>query len=481
MAEWTEKYRPKRLEDIIGNKNAKEELLKWAEEWINDTPKKKAVVLMGDPGIGKTTCAHAIANEMGWQVVEMNASDHRNAEAIKKVATHGALGETFTDGGDFVTSKEGQRKLIILDEADNVFGREDYGGIKAIGTTILNTRQPIILIVNDFYELKRRSSVISKHTKSIKFTKPRRTSIKRLLKLIANSEGLSVTDKVLGTISENSLGDVRSAINDLQSLAEGRSELNDVDVLALGDRDTTKTIFNSLAVIYRTGNCVRSRQAMMDLDENPEMLILWIDENIPIAYKDPKDIAKAFEALAKADRFLGLVKRKQYYGLWSYAGDMMSCGVSLAKSRTYPGYVSYAFPGWLRKMSASKGYRSTQSSFGSKLGGHVNKSSKVALQEYLPYFKALYTQDREFRLTMTKKLALSEEEVGFLLEEKPDSHKVKHVFDALRRVESVSKGDQQPVGEDTGEDTIVEKESTPETEDEPRSEIDTQSNLFEFE
>ncbi len=159
----------------------------------------------------------------------------------------------------------------------------------------------------------------------------------------------------------------------------------------------------------------------------------------------------------------------------------MSCGVSLAKSRTYPGYVNYAFPGWLRKMSASKGYRGTQSSFGKKLGGHLNKSSKVALQEYLPYFRALYTQDREFRLTMTKKLALSEEEVGFLLDEKPDSHKVRHVFDALRRVESVSKGEQQPVEEDTLEDTGTEKEIQPETEDEPRSEIDTQSNLFEFE
>lgn len=481
MIEWTEKYRPKRLDDIIGNKNAKEELLKWAEEWVNDVPKKKAVVLIGDPGIGKTTCAHAIANEMGWQVVEMNASDHRNAEAIKKVATHGALGETFTDDGDFVSSREGQRKLIILDEADNVFGREDYGGIKAIATTILNTQQPIILIVNDFYELKRRSSVISQHTKNIKFSKPRRASIKRLLKLIANSEELVVPDKVLDTISEKSLGDVRSAINDLQSLAEGRSELDEADVLALGNRDTTKTIFNSLAVIFRTGNCLRSRQAMMDLDENPEMLILWIDENIPIAYKDAKDIANAYEILAKADRFLGLVKRRQYYGLWGYAGDMMSCGVSLAKSRTYPGYVNYAFPGWLRKMSASKGYRGTQSSFGRKLGGHLNKSSKVALQEYLPYFRALYTQDREFRLTMTKKLALSEEEVGFLLGEKPDSHKVRHVFDALRKVESASRGEKQPVEEDTLEDTGTEKEIQPETEDETRSEIDTQSNLFEFE
>ncbi len=479
MVEWTEKYRPKRLDDVIGNKNAKEELQKWAEEWIDSSPKKRAVILMGDPGIGKTTCAHALANEMGWQVVEMNASDCRNAEAIKKVATHGAMGETFTDAGDFISSKTGQRKLIILDEADNVFGREDYGGIKAMATTILNTKQPIILIVNDFYELKRRSAVISQHTKSIKFSRPRRTSIKRLLKSIATNEGISVPDKALDKISEKSSGDVRSAINDLQSISEGRSKLNEEDVLALGYRDTSKTIFNSLAVIYRTGNCLRSREAMMALDENPEMLILWIDENIPIAYKDSKDIAAAYDVLAKADRFLGRVRRKQYYGLWSYAGDMMSCGVSLAKSRSYPGYVNYAFPSWLRKMSATKGYRSIQSSFGRKLGAHTNKSAKVVLQEYLPYFRALYTQDREFRLTMTKKLALTEEEVGFLLGEKPDSHKVRHVFDALRKLESIGKGEHRPDEESSPEVQSDEKEVQPETENDIQT--DTQSSLFEFE
>ena len=208
MVGWTEKYRPKKLDDVIGNKNAKDELRQWAESWLSGIPKKRAVVLIGDPGIGKTTCAHALANELGWQVVEMNASDKRNAEAIKNVATHGAMGETFTDEGEFIDSKSGQRKLIILDEADNVFGREDYGGIRAIASTIANAQQPIILIVNDYYELKRRSSTIGTNTKTIKFSKPRKPSIKRLLQLIANAEGVEVTDAVLSVISERCQGDV---------------------------------------------------------------------------------------------------------------------------------------------------------------------------------------------------------------------------------------------------------------------------------
>jgi replication factor C large subunit len=486
MVGWTEKYRPKRMGDIIGNKKAKDELRQWAESWLSGIPKKRAVVLIGEPGVGKTTCAHALANELGWQVVEMNASDHRNADTIKKVATHGAMGETFTDDGEFRDSKTGQRKLIILDEADNVFGREDYGGIKAISSTITDARQPIILIVNDFYELKRRSSLIAQNTLSIKFNKPPKPAIRNLLKLIATSEGLTASDGALDIITQRSMGDVRSAINDLQSLAEGKTEINEDDVIALGKRDTSQTIFNSLAVIFRTGNCKRSREAVFELDEDPETLILWIDENIPNAYKDPADTAAAYEALAKADRFMGLVRRRQYYGLWGYASDMMSCGVSLAKSRTYSGYVNYAFPGWLRKMSVSKGHRSTMGSFGKKLGAHTNKSSKVVLQEYLPYFRTLYAQDREFRLNMTKKLGLSEEEVGYLLDQKPDSQKVRRVFDDLRKVEAVGKSTKSEEETRIEEDAQIDEESPEVNRDQPDAsgedpEPEVQSSLFQFE
>src|SRR5437879_9917940 len=132
MTGWAEKYRPKTLEDVVGNPTAVAELRKWAAAWQRGRPDKKAVVLQGPPGIGKTSAALALANEMGWITVEMNASDSRNADAIRNVATRGAVLQTFTETGEFVRTDHGGHKLIILDEADNVFGREDKGGIAAI-------------------------------------------------------------------------------------------------------------------------------------------------------------------------------------------------------------------------------------------------------------------------------------------------------------------------------------------------------------
>jgi replication factor C large subunit len=233
------------------------------------------------------------------------------------------------------------------------------------------------------------------------------------------------------------------------------------------------TIFRSLAVLFRTGNCQRSRQSVFDLDEDPETLMLWIDENIPKAYRDIADVAAAYEALARADVYLGRVKRRQYYRMWAYASDMMSCGVSMARSRDYKGYVQYAFPSWLIKMSRSKSMRDARTRVGRSLGQHTRTSTRAALQEHLPYFRALYAQDREFRLSMTRRLRLSEEEVALLLGEKPDSHKVRHVFDALKKVEAVDQGSR------TVRDGIENGEE-PEAEEPEQSEPETQKSIFEF-
>jgi len=91
MDDWTEKYRPKSLGDIVGNKSAILEIIKWADKWNKEIPKKRAIILAGNPGIGKTSCALALAKDYGWSVIELNTSDVRNATKIKNVATAGAL------------------------------------------------------------------------------------------------------------------------------------------------------------------------------------------------------------------------------------------------------------------------------------------------------------------------------------------------------------------------------------------------------
>ena len=70
----------------MGNLTATKQLRSWAEKWINGAPEQKAVLLHGPAGVGKTSTAHALATDMEWEVIELNASDQRTADAIERIA-----------------------------------------------------------------------------------------------------------------------------------------------------------------------------------------------------------------------------------------------------------------------------------------------------------------------------------------------------------------------------------------------------------
>lgn len=172
--DWAEKYRPVSLGEIVGNDAAVKALKKWASSF--DTG-KKAVILYGGPGIGKTSAALALAHDTGWDFIEMNASDQRTKDAINKIA--GSASKT----GTFEGAKE--RRLIILDEADNLHGNADRGGESAMINVIKNSDQPIILIANDLYAL---SKQLREAAEPIQFRAILSSSIVKVLKRICSEE-----------------------------------------------------------------------------------------------------------------------------------------------------------------------------------------------------------------------------------------------------------------------------------------------------
>jgi len=427
--DWTEKYRPKGLKDVVGNQKAVGALSKWAEEWKVSIPKKRAVILDGSPGVGKTSAALALANDMDWGVIELNASDVRNEEAISKTATLGALNETFTSEGDFIFTSQGGKKLIILDEADSLYerakGGNDRGGKKAIIQTILGTSQPIVLIVNDYYALTKGTGARLKSLcQKITFLSIRKPTIRHTLRFIAQNEGIDVGKEALDIISERARGDLRSAIKDLQSLSIGKNALSVEDVRALGYRDRTKQIFDTVRTILKTSSYQSAREATWDLDESPDFLLLWLEENLPLEYKDPMDRARGFTALARADWYLSMASRKNHYSLWSYANDMMTGGIALAKHNKNRSFVRYGFPSWLRGMSSSKASRGLRKSLCSKIGSYCHMSQQTVTEDMVPWFKYLFQNDEELRARMIVKMELEPEEVASLLDDEKDSQTV---------------------------------------------------------
>jgi replication factor C large subunit len=443
MPSWTEKYRPTRLEEVVGNPAAIADLRKWADAWARGRPDKKAVILQGDAGIGKTSAALALARERGWALIEMNASDSRNADAIEKTATRGSVLQTFSPTGEFLRSEQGGRKLIVLDEADHVFGREDKGGIAAIVSLIQNTRQPVVLIVNDYYALTRRSSSLKRLCRTIKFQRVNRAAMKSLLRGVCLKEGVQVDEDVLEFVIERSQGDLRSALNDLESIAIGKKELGGDTTSSLGYRDREQTIFAALEEIFRSGDARRARDAVQNLDESPEDLILWVDHNLPYEFTTAADRERGLDRLSRADIFLGRVRRRQDYGLWSFAREMMSMGVATAR-HDRPRGGQLGFPQYLMQMSRSRGLRTARNSLSKKLGGHLHTSMEVARNDLLPAFRALFTGDEEFRVYTTAVLGLDEKEVAYLLDESEDSHAVKHLLERAGQIEGVRTSGEGP-------------------------------------
>lgn len=344
----TDNYKPKSLKEFIGQQQA-------VESFLNFMKKKseKGLLLYGPSGTGKTALLEAYAREKDIELVQMNAGDVRSEEEIAFIL--GCASRQM--------SLSSRRKIILLDEVDSI-GGGDRGGVGAIVSLIKESSYPVVLIASNPWTQKLRP--LRQYCNLVEFKRLSTTDVMKKLQQISNTEKIRIDIHRLNEIAKRSNGDMRAAINDLEIVSKGSGEL--------GERETSKDIFELLRQVFKSKSMIKTN---MDLD--PENIFWWIENNIVNEYEKPDELAKAYDALSRADLFRQRIRHKQNWRLFPYFIDLMTSGVTVSKKNVYKKFTRYQFPNM--SLRRSNGLDRERVAELSKL---LHCSTRKVKLEYLP-------------------------------------------------------------------------------------------------
>ncbi len=396
---WVIKYAPKNLKEFVNQKEAVQKFLTW---YKNFKLGKKALLLYGPPGTGKTALVRAFATQENLDLIEMNASDIRNAERIREV-----FGHSMT-----VKSLFKRSKLFLIDEIDGISGREDRGGVGEIIKIIKKSAFPIVLTANDAWDPKLRS--LRNYCELVQFRNLSLTHITKRLSYICQKEGIEADTQVLKQIASRAKGDLRAAINDLETVARGKKKITLKDLEVLGYREKEQDIFEILKIIFKSKSPLAAKLAIMNADRDPDEIFWWIEENIANEYEKIEEIVKAYDALSKADLFRRWISLRQNWRFLAYMTELMGGGVAIAKKEMYRKFTKYQSPRRLRILGRTKTERKEMKEILLKLSENLHCSIKVIRKEFLPFLRIMLKK-RELRKKFAETYNLSIKNVESLI------------------------------------------------------------------
>jgi replication factor C large subunit len=390
---WVEKYRPANTSEVVGQAGSVKAILDFVQNFKQQP--EKAILLTGPVGSGKTSIAIAVAEELGYELIQMNASDYRKKDQIEaKIGCACNQQSLIPSNG----------KLILVDEVDGVHGNSDRGGMATLGKIVDKTCFPMILTATDKWNQKLRT--LKKKCRGIDLRKVDIRSMAKRLGEIAEKEGMNIDETVIAEISRRAEGDLRSAINDIETLS-GIDKITMKDLEVLGKRDRVKSIFDTLFAIYKSKDPKTIMQSVWDCDKSPNEIMLWLIETIPKEYEKPEEVAKAFDAISRADVFTGRIARRGAWTFMSYSAELMALGTALAKEQKYNKFTRYMPPTYLMRMGRTRASRAMRKQVAGKIGEQLHCSRKRA-KEQMPYFRQMLKKKVNLNLELDK------EEVEFL-------------------------------------------------------------------
>jgi len=328
---WVEKYRINSFSEFKGQDNALRDIKNFFAEFPS---RKKAILLHGPVGTGKTSLAYIIKNEFDLELLELNASDFRNKEQLDiklKPATE-------------QSSLFKKSKVLLVDEVDGLSTR-DRGGLLELIELIGSTQFPMVITANHIWDAK--FGNLRKRVNLVELKELDYKDISLILQDIAKKEDLKIDNQILISIAVRSKGDMRAAINDLQTLASDVGLLD--SYMNLDERNKETDIFNALKIIFKNMFSNEILRTYDSVDMPLDKIFLWLEENIPYEYSG-EELFNAYNALSTADLFRGRIRRNRHWRFLVYQNILLSAGISLSKKGPKTGFTRYRKPSRILKI-----------------------------------------------------------------------------------------------------------------------------------
>ncbi|MBI2142906.1 replication factor C large subunit [Candidatus Woesearchaeota archaeon] len=401
---WTRKYQPRSVKGVVGQPEAIEQLVKFVRDFDSRRSKKKAALLYGPVGCGKTSSVYAVAAEFSLEVLETNASDFRNADGIMSVAGNASR----------QMSLFGKGKIILIDELDGLSGQQDRGGVGAVQGVIEGSAFPVVMTANDPYEKK--FAPLRKASAMIEYKQLTTAHVRDALTSIAAAEGIKADADALSALANRSAGDLRGSVVDLQLLCSGSAKLTKEVVDELSERDRVEDMESALVRVFRTTDVAIAAGAFEKVEEQPEDCFAWIDENLPNEYRKPEELAAAYEALSKADVFRGRIMSRQHWRLLSYVIQIMGIGTAIAKEKKYDGAAAYRRPDRGLKFFSAKAKHQRKLDIAEKIAAKLHAPKAAVLADTLPFMRLIFSKEKDKTKVerMAAELGLDDDEVEWL-------------------------------------------------------------------
>ena len=292
---WSEKYRPQNIFDMVGNEDARKQFVEWFGKWKKGT---KPLLLIGPPGIGKTTMCFLAGKQFGYDMISLNASDVRNKKNIQEILTP-VLGNQTVLG----------EPMIFIDEVDGIHGRSDFGGVEALINILKEPTVPIVLAGN--YDSSDKMKKIKKVVKTLQISPLSPRFLKLYLNMILEKEKAKLNPGRLVKLITDSKGDIRSMINSAQALVTGFEPNTEKSFESLNVEDGLNAFFKSQSLD-------EARVVLFSLRIDPREKINAFYSSIITSKISVDDMQNFLQVISEADMLYGKIMKTQQWRLLRY-------------------------------------------------------------------------------------------------------------------------------------------------------------------